>query len=235
MDGVSIKIERNYMRKGADNTLASMALIVALSILLVMAMTNPFQDREPNQESTTVPVATSETSGLAAVTICEGELAYFDPVEIHIQTEETPVMAMMEIELPEATAATEPPPYTADDLFCLAAAIYQEAGAYVVSDKARMMVGNVVLNRVKSELYPDTIRGVLEQYGQWGAMWTDGVKFPADAEEEYAEAAEKAYDCARRLLEGERVCPDDVLFAAEFEQGGGIYAICDGIFFCCAR
>ena len=105
MDGVSIKIERNYMRKGADNTLASMALIVALSILLVMAMTNPFQDREPNQESTTVPVATSETSGLAAVTICEGELAYFEPVEIHIQTEETPVMAMMEIELPEATAA----------------------------------------------------------------------------------------------------------------------------------
>ena len=34
------------------------------------------------------------------------------------------------------------------------------------------MVGSVVLNRVESEYYPDTIREVIYQPGQYAPTWT---------------------------------------------------------------
>lgn len=229
------------MRKGTDNILTSLALIVALSILLVLAITNPFQNGQiahaTDTDSYVNTEAASGTSSISEASVHNEEPAFLESTTVHTQTEEAltkPMMAITDIDA--AITEPEPPRYTEDDLFCLAAAIYQEAGAYGSSNDTRMLIGNVVLNRVKSDLYPDTIREVLEQYGQWGTMWTDGVEFPADAKEDYAQAAvENVYDCARRLLEGERVCPDNVLFAAEFEQGGGVYTVSDGIFFCCAQ
>lgn len=96
-----------------------------------------------------------------------------------------------------------------------------------------MMVGNVVLNRVNSPYYPNTIRKVLEQPYQWGLLSVTGVVFPTDAEFEYSKAAvAEAYECARMLLKGERVCPSNVLFSAEFKQGDGVYKTIDGIHFC---
>ena len=233
------------MKKGRDNILASLTLITALTILLALAIINPFQndkvvnDLNLNVSKTICIEEASSMSSIAERTMSNTESVLLEPVAVHIQTESTPLKSVLpqtKMQQTEVEAKQEPPTYTEDDLFCLAAVIYQEAGAYGISDETRMLVGNVVLNRVESELYPDTIREVLEQYGQWGTMWSDGVKFPADAREEYAqEAVENAYDCARRLLEGERVCPSNVLFAAEFKQGGGVYTVSDGIFFCWGR
>ena len=118
--------------------------------------------------------------------------------------------------------------YTDDDLFCLAAVICCEAGGD--SEKAQLLVANVVINRVNHpKKYSDTIREVLTEPYQYGSMWKDGIKFPKWAREE---TIEKCYDIAKRLLEGERVCPENVIYQARFTQGSGIYAEIDGEYFC---
>ena len=142
--------------------------------------------------------------------------------------------AVTEETLPEPVSAeiTEeviPPTYTDDDLFCLAAVIYAEAGSDSCSDRLRMAVGNVVLNRTKSKYYPDTIRTVIEQPMQYGWLSRDGIAFPKGANED---AVNRAYDCAKRLLEGETILPENVIFQAEFKQGMGVYEEIDGVYFC---
>ena len=117
--------------------------------------------------------------------------------------------------------------YTDDDLFYLAAAVCREAGGE--SEEIQLLVANVVINRVNSSIYPDTIYGVLTDYRQYGMMWKYGVSFPSWADQD---TIDHCYDVARRILEGERVCPDNVLFQAEFEQGSGIYKQFDGFYFC---
>lgn len=52
--------------------------------------------------------------------------------------------------------------YTNDDLYWLARIIHAEAEAEPYAGK--VAVGNVILNRVKSDLFPDTIRGVIFEY-----------------------------------------------------------------------
>ena len=128
----------------------------------------------------------------------------------------------------EPVVSTEPEKtYTDDDLFYLAAAVCREAGGE--SEEIQLLVANVVINRVNSSIYPDTIYGVLTDYRQYGMMWKYGVSFPKWADQK---TIDHCYDVARRILEGERVCPDNVLFQAEFVQGSGIYKEFDGFYFC---
>lgn len=128
----------------------------------------------------------------------------------------------------EPVVSTEPEKtYTDDDLFYLAAAVCREAGGE--SEEIQLLVANVVINRVNSSIYPDTIYGVLTDYRQYGMMWKYGVSFPKWADQK---TIDHCYDVARRILDGERVCPDNVLFQAEFVQGSGIYKEFDGFYFC---
>lgn len=117
--------------------------------------------------------------------------------------------------------------YSEDDLYNLAVAVYREAGNQ--DEEIQMLVANVVINRVNSDLYPDTIYDVLTQHKQYGTMWKNGIFFPDNANEE---AVNDCYEIARRILEGERVCPENVLFQAEFIQGSGVYKEYDGYYFC---
>ena len=146
-------------------------------------------------------------------------------------TETTDVADESTEETTGSVVSTEPEKtYTDDDLFYLAAAVCREAGGE--SEEIQLLVANVVINRVNSSIYPDTIYGVLTDYRQYGMMWKYGVSFPSWADQE---TINHCYDVARRILEGERVCPDNVLFQAEFEQGSGIYKQFDGFYFCYYR
>lgn len=155
------------------------------------------------------------------------------PLEIKETTEpetELTTEALTETTEPvtEPVIPTEPKKnYTDDDLFYLAAAVCREAGGE--SEEIQLLVANVVINRVNSSIYPDTIYGVLTDYRQYGMMWKYGVSFPSWADQD---TIDNCYDVARRILEGERVCPDNVLFQAEFEQGSGVYKQFDGFYFC---
>lgn len=117
--------------------------------------------------------------------------------------------------------------YTEDDLFCMAATVCREAGG--ASEEIKLLVANVIMNRVNSHIYPSTVREVVTQYMQYGTMWKNGVSFPKWANND---VKNDCYSIARRILSGERVCPSNVLFQAEFEQGSGIYKEFPGYYFC---
>jgi hypothetical protein len=140
------------------------------------------------------------------------------------------VMAVAEIAtVPEVVEQT----YSEEELEMLALVIYQEAGGDACSDETRLMVGNVVLNRVADDRFPDTIEEVLLQERQYGRLHWTGLVWPERASQSVeAHAVQRAYDCAERVLEGERLLPEDVIWQAEFVQGTEVVAQQDGFYFC---
>lgn len=119
------------------------------------------------------------------------------------------------------------------DLELLARAIYAEAGGDDCSDETRIMVGNVILNRMNDPRYPDTMEEVLTQplqyniFDKTGVVWKDRASNP-----EEKDAVERAYRCAERVLLGEKLLPDDVIFQSEYIQGTEIVVYQDGMYFC---
>lgn len=103
-----------------------------------------------------------------------------------------------------------------EELYLLSKIIYAEAGSYWLSTEWKMCVGEVVLNRVDSPEFPDTVREVLEQPGQYYGK-----------ENPYFERLLPSMDCvlaAKRLLEGERVMNEPaVVFQSNFRQGSGVF------------
>ena len=103
-----------------------------------------------------------------------------------------------------------------EELWLLAKIIYAEAGSVWLPMDWKMSVGEVVLNRMASPEFPDTMREVLEQPGQYY-----GKSNP------YFDSLLPSPECARaalRLLEGERVLGEaSVVFQANFPQGGGVF------------
>lgn len=118
--------------------------------------------------------------------------------------------------------------WSEDDVFCLAAVIYQEAGGDACSDETRRMVADVVLNRVFDDRFPNTIREVLEDAPggalQYGRFALTGVCFPAAAKNECEQhAVERAYRIANEVLDGEHteLFENGYIWQAEFAQGSG--------------
>ena len=125
--------------------------------------------------------------------------------------------------------------YTEAELEALALVIYQEAGSDACSDETRYMVGEVVLNRIASELFPNTMYEVLTQEAQYGRLAWDGLIWPQRANNPAEKnAVERAYTIAQKLLDGEvdRLLPDDTIYQAEFLQGSEVIAFSDGMYFC---
>lgn len=133
-------------------------------------------------------------------------------------------------ETDEEIAETVEPWYTERDLELVACTVYCEAGSDSISDETRMMVAQVIINRVNDERFPNTIEEVLTQRSQYGRFYWTGVVWPARAAHE-PEAVERAYECARRVLDGEWLLPSDVVFQAEFVQGEIVVHV-PGFYFC---
>jgi len=101
--------------------------------------------------------------------------------------------------------------YTDEDLWYLSHVIQAESG---YCEKAMMEgVGSVLINRRDSELFPDSIKGCVEQPGQYSTLgWLESQE-PTD------EVMEVAID----LLENGSKYPADVLYQANFPQGSAVY------------
>lgn len=110
--------------------------------------------------------------------------------------------------------AVPPPAVSEQDVDLLARLIQAEAGASWMPDELQLMVGNVVLNRVDSPEFPDTLREVIYQPGQYSPAMSGSIDRPA---------RDRATQNARKLLEGYRLLPPDVVFQANFKQGSGVY------------
>ena len=103
-----------------------------------------------------------------------------------------------------------------DDLIMLARIMQLESGIDW-PDNMCMAIGEVVLNRVASPEFPNTIREVLYQTDpmQYAPVWT--------SEWEVTVPDARFVELSLRLLQGERVIADGrVVFQALFTQGSGI-------------
>ena len=123
--------------------------------------------------------------------------------------------------------------YTDEELDILALIVYQEAGGDKVSDDTRRLVAQVFLNRVNDSRFPDSFYEVATANRQYGRLYLTGIVWP-DRASSPAEgpAVGRAYKIAQEVLESdEPICPEGVIFQAEFVQGD-IYAAQDGMYFC---
>lgn len=104
--------------------------------------------------------------------------------------------------------------YSDSDLDLLARLIYVENGCEWMPDWVQLYTGSVVLNRVNSPLYADTIEGVIYEPGQYvpSALYNSTPD-------------ERTYENARLLLEGGSVLPAEVMGQNGFNAGDGTYAV----------
>ena len=109
-----------------------------------------------------------------------------------------------------AMEADNKPKYTKDELDLLSRIIYAEAGSSWIPDWVQRMVGSVVLNRVESSRYPNTIRAVIYQPGQYSPTWNGAINKTPDA---------RTIANAKYLLENGSICPANVLGQSSAIQG----------------
>ena len=102
-----------------------------------------------------------------------------------------------------------------NDLFLVSKIMTAEAGSYWLSDEWKMAVGEVLLNRVASPEFPNTVEECIYQPGQYYSKSSSYFKKLLPWERETR--------LAWRLLEGERYLEPSVVFQANFTQGGGTF------------
>lgn len=131
---------------------------------------------------------------------------------------------------PNAPKALKPDP---DEVEWLAIAIYNEAGSDSISDETRRMVGDVILNRVDDDRFPDTIYDVLTQRAQYGRFYWTGIVWPSRAQNaSEANAVSRARDIATDLLKGNhsRLYGEGYIWQSEHKQSKDSFKQ-DGIWF----
>lgn len=110
-----------------------------------------------------------------------------------------------------------------EDLDCLARIIYAEGGkANYVSDDCCYYIGSVVINRVRSDVFPNSIKECVLQSGQYSTVHSSLF---------YERPNERSLQIAQELIDEGSKLPDNVLFQANFKQGSGVYAYTDTVYF----
>lgn len=136
--------------------------------------------------------------------------------DMHLEREKTSFFTAYSTaaEIRAAIEADLRPAYTQEELDLLARIIYAEVGSTWIPDWVQRMVGSVVLNRVKSSRYPNTIRDVIYQPGQYSPTWNGSISKSPDA---------RTIANARYLLEHGSICPDNVIGQNSIITGSGVY------------
>lgn len=99
-----------------------------------------------------------------------------------------------------------------DELYLLARVIYREAGSEDIPASWRQMVGEVIMNRVASPEFPNTLYDVIYQEGQYDGVGTKEFVF-------FTYPSKECVDLAYRLLCGERSIPSSVVFQSNYRLG----------------
>ena len=104
---------------------------------------------------------------------------------------------------------------TFDNLYLLSKIVETEAGSNWLTEEHRQMVASVVINRVNSPEFPNTLYEVVYQKGQYAAVGTNRFKNVIPSE--------KVVRSSMIILKNGSIAPPNVVFQAEFVQGKGIY------------
>ena len=141
--------------------------------------------------STTKEITSTETSTMMSTTQTETA-----EETTQITTETTTKITKTELYISES------------ELEMLAHLIYGEAGNQ--GDKCQRAVGTVVMNRVAHKYFPNSIKGVIFDEGQYACTWDGNYdKNPS----------KQAYENAQWVLAGNRQLSEDYVYQAGFKQG----------------
>lgn len=107
--------------------------------------------------------------------------------------------------------------------YLLARLVYAEAGNE--SDEHQQAVASVVLNRMNSDKFPDSIDEVIYQRDplQYACIEDGNIDKIPD---------ERAIKNAYYIWDNGSILPDNVLYQAEFKQGSGVYKQIGNTYFC---
>ena len=187
------------------NKIKKLLIIVSLIILILFSISiNDGKNMNSKQPLKEIPIECTATPELE-------EMLVMDPEDEIIAYEE--VAEVVAEDQPDIFSAPQPQ-YSESDLMLLAKVIYAEAGSDFLSDEWKMCVGEVVLNRVASPEFPNTITDVVYQQGQYQGARSGYIASLTPSE--------RCIDIARRLLNGERLMEPAVVFQANFKQGSGV-------------
>ena len=111
----------------------------------------------------------------------------------------------------EVEMETEVMAYSDEDLWYLSRVIQAESG--YCEAEMQIGVGSVLINRVNSDLFPNSIKECVEQPGQYAtAGWLASQ-----------EPTEQVMEIAIDLLENGSQYPENVLYQANYPLGSGVY------------
>lgn len=129
--------------------------------------------------------------------------------------------------------------YSIYELLLMAAATYAEGGSE--SDEMQQGVASVIINRVASLNYPNsideviyqnkpiqyecTVNGLLDKYID---IYING----GDYKDSDWESLERCLENVEYVLESGSIYPDNVVYQAEFKQGKGTYKQVGSTYFC---
>lgn len=102
-----------------------------------------------------------------------------------------------------------------DELLLLARVVETEAGSDWLTEEHRRLVASVVLNRMSSPEFPDTMYDVIYQKNQYASAGTEQF--------EACKPSETSIQSALYVLQNGSIAPATVVFQAEFCQGSGVY------------
>lgn len=220
------------MRKNDDTVCFVLLFLIAIAMIAVIVIPIVTMAEKGEALDTTEAAVTEFTATEPEVTevVEETEIATESPVtepEIVEETEPAteavePVCEATEAPMPEETGDADPE-VDPEELEMLACVIYQEAGGDACCDDCRYRVADIVLNRVASDRFPDTIYKVLTQKGQYGKFSSTGIKWPGRAKNSGEKhAVERAYEVAYNVLTDTKhseVYGEGYIWQAGFKQG----------------
>jgi spore germination cell wall hydrolase CwlJ-like protein len=114
--------------------------------------------------------------------------------------------------------------YTDEDIRILATTVYYEAGT--TTDQLRQYVAQVVMNRVADSRFPNTVKGVVTQAGQYAGNYattsaTQAIKNKDSQNGTYYYAT--CETAAKAAMMGQVDMPSSVIYQANFSQGKGVW------------
>ena len=196
------------MRKKVKNTIAEIALgavlgAVGMGWILWVGLDMHFPERPAVVEAATserdypelMMVDPAEMADLrAGAGSCEGEISDDEVI---------------------AETVVEQPEYNQSDLDLLAAIIYAEAGDQVIyGTDALRYVGDVIMNRVHSPAWPDTVSSVVYQSGQFSPVTDGGL------DRAWGRVTPECYEAARLALSGDQLNTQIIYFSMGYCANG---------------
>ena len=114
--------------------------------------------------------------------------------------------------------------YSDEDIRILSTAVYHEAGT--TTEQLRQYVAQVVLNRLSDSRFPDTIKEIITQPGQYSTKYASPETTKAIQAKDAKNGTNYYATCknsVKQAMMGQVGMPTNVLYQANFTQGKGVW------------